>query len=158
MSSPEPRVLDEIEAFTAWWLTNRVIKPPLEGNSGLNHIGPTHAVVLYREGPFQVELLSVKPDAKLPPHRHPNIDSIEIYMSGDIAFTCGDKENYTSELRIPPNELHSAESGPRGGCALSFQHWLNGVPPTFVGDDWVDDTNNPSYAAFVAAQGSGAEE
>jgi len=142
--------MDEIEKFAEWWATNRVVKPPRAVGDGLVHIGPTHAIVMYRDGPFQVEMLSVAPNSSLPPHRHPNIDSIEVYMAGEIMFRCDGKENYTSELRIRPNVLHDAVSGPSGGVALSFQYWLNGVPPTFVGNDWVDDMGNPDYAAAVA--------
>ena len=39
-------------------------------------------------------------------------------------------------VRVPPDDEHSAQAGPNGGCFLSVQHWLNGVEPSAVGMDW----------------------
>ena len=140
---------DVLEEFLHWWLQNRVICPPLD--SSLTHIKDTYGVVLYRQGPFQVELFNVKPNSEIVPHLHPNVDSFEVFLTGDIHFMCNGEWSYEQKLgesitRVKPDSWHGGLFGERGGCFLSVQHWLNGVPPTFVGNDWVDEDKRDSYA------------
>ena len=140
---------DVLEEFLQWWLQNRVICPPLD--SSLTHIKDTYGVVLYRQGPFQVELFNVKPNSEIVPHLHPNVDSFEVFLTGDIHFMCNGEWSYEQKLgesitRVKPDSWHGGLFGERGGCFLSVQHWLNGVPPTFVGNDWVDEDKRDSYA------------
>lgn len=139
---------DVLEEFLHWWLQNRVICPPLDNS--LTHVKDTYGVVLYRQGPFQVELFNVKPNSEIVPHVHPNVDSFEVFLSGDIHFMCNGEWSYEQKLgesitRVKPDSWHGGLFGPRGGCFLSVQHWLNGVPPTFVGNDWVDEHKRDSY-------------
>jgi hypothetical protein len=117
----------------------------------LTHIKDTYGVVLYRQGPFQVELFNVKPNSEIVPHLHPNVDSFEVFLTGDIHFMCNGEWSYEQKLgesitRVKPDSWHGGLFGERGGCFLSVQHWLNGVPPTFVGNDWVDEDKRDSYA------------
>ena len=140
---------DVLEEFLHWWLQNRVICPPLDNS--LTHIKDTYGVVLYRQGPFQVELFNVKPNSEIVPHLHPNVDSFEVFLTGDIHFMCNGEWSYEQKLgesitRVKPDSWHGGLFGERGGCFLSVQHWLNGVPPTFVGNDWVDEDKRDSYA------------
>src|SRR5690606_14159995 len=58
------------------------------------------SVVLYRSAPYQVELFSVHASelgASFPEHRHPDVDSIECFLSGDIRFTIAGKRVATDE-------------------------------------------------------------
>ena len=140
---------DVLEEFLRWWLQNRVICPPLDNS--LTHVKDTYGVVLYRQGPFQVELFNVKPNSEIVPHLHPNVDSFEVFLTGDIHFMCNGEWSYEQKLgesitRVKPDSWHGGLFGERGGCFLSVQHWLNGVPPTFVGNDWVDEDKRDSYA------------
>jgi mannose-6-phosphate isomerase-like protein (cupin superfamily) len=140
---------DVLEEFLHWWLQNRVICPPLDNS--LTHIKDTYGVVLYRQGPFQVELFNVKPNSEIVPHLHPNVDSFEVFLTGDIHFMCNGEWSYEQKLgesitRVKPDSWHGGLFGEKGGCFLSVQHWLNGVPPTFVGNDWVDEDKRDSYA------------
>jgi quercetin dioxygenase-like cupin family protein len=139
---------DVLEQFLQWWLHNRVICPPL--TDSLVHVKDTHGVVLYREGQFQVELFNVKPNCEIVPHIHPNVDSFEVFLSGDIHFMCDDVWSYEQKLgesitRVKPDSWHGGLFGEKGGCFLSVQHWLNGVQPTFVGNDWADYKKSCSY-------------
>jgi mannose-6-phosphate isomerase-like protein (cupin superfamily) len=140
---------DVLEDFLHWWLQNRVICPPLDNS--LTHVKDTHGIVLYRQGPFQVELFNVKPNSEIVPHLHPNVDSFEVFLTGDIHFMCNGEWSYEQKLgesitRVKPDSWHGGLFGERGGSFLSVQHWLNGVPPTFVGNDWVDEDKRDSYA------------
>lgn len=111
------------------------LAPPLEPmRTYTTPGGVVQGVCLYRNGPWQVELFSVQPNGAFPPHRHPNVDSIEVHLSGDLRLTVRGKlaKRIT---RIRPRDWHGGTSGP-GGTFLSVQRWLNDVAPTSVGLDW----------------------
>jgi len=114
------------------------------------------SMALFRHPPYQAELITFLPSPDggiVPDHGHPNIDSIEVILSGEVGFTLRGKRLLTDEMlakrledgaawvlgakiRVRPGETHGAVVGPAGGTFLSIQHWLNGVPPTSVGLDW----------------------
>lgn len=144
--------------FTMWWLSNRDFLPP--HNEALDFNGNLHGVVLFRRDNFQVQLISVKPNSFILPHRHPNVDTYEIYFSGEHVLTMNGEAHYTMEdvvnkkktfmgfdlpigfgiaTRIKPTDWHSVNFGPKGGSFLSIQEWLNGEEPTSVGHDWIDE-------------------
>jgi quercetin dioxygenase-like cupin family protein len=138
---------DDLEAFLNWWLQHRVINTP--SDSSLVHQKDTHGVVLYRYEQYQVELFNVKPNSEIVPHIHPNVDSFEVYVAGDIKFMCNqdwfEQSTLGDKIRVYPNSWHGGLFGERGGCFLSVQKWLNGVPPSFVGNDWKDNAETASY-------------
>jgi quercetin dioxygenase-like cupin family protein len=138
---------DQLDAFAFWWLQTRSINTPTK--SALIHQKDTHGVVLYRQGQFQVELFNVKPNSVIIPHIHPNVDSYEVFVGGDIIFSCDGVEYAQTTLgdriRVKPSSWHGGHFGPSGGVFLSIQHWLNGVEPGFVGDDWVAADGSPNY-------------
>jgi hypothetical protein len=154
---------DELTEFMHWWRNTREINiNPYEDR--IVHAGDTAGVTLYRKGEYQVELFIVQPNSVILPHIHPNVDSYEDYIAGDIDFVLEGKlynymnggnselpsidENYLSvnePLRVHPNSWHGGVFGKRGGTFISIQRWLNGVPPKFVGDDWVGKDDTASY-------------
>lgn len=139
--------MDSLDEFKDWWLANRVINTPTDDS--LNFVADTHGVVLFRHNEFQVELFVVKPNSEIKPHIHPNVDSFEVFISGDINFMCNDewfdKNIIGLTIRVKPNSFHGGLFGENGGCFLSIQRWLNEVKPTFVGNDWADKESNLSY-------------
>lgn len=139
--------MDDLEQFKDWWLANRIINTPI--NDALNFVADTHGVVLFRQNEYQVELFAVKPNSEIKPHIHPNVDSFEVFISGDINFMCNDewfdKNIIGSTIRVKPNSFHGGLFGEKGGCFLSIQRWLNEVKPTFVGNDWADKESKLSY-------------
>ncbi len=140
-------MFDDLAAFKDWWLATRVINTP-DINS-LVHVKDTYGVVLFRQGQYQVELFNVKPNSEIVPHVHPNVDSFEVFISGDIKFSKDgvvyEQNNLGDFLRVYPNSWHGGQFGPRGGCFISVQKWLNNVEPSFVGNDWQDKDNSQSY-------------
>jgi len=138
---------DDLKAFLHWWMTTRMINAPAE--KALIYQKDTHGVALFRQDPYQVEMFTVEPNSEIVPHIHPNVDSYEVYVSGDIVFTRDGEEFkqtvYGDTIRVRPNSWHGGKFGERGGCFLSVQKWLNGVKPTFVGNDWKDKDNAASY-------------
>ena len=135
---------DDLAGFLEWWMNNRPINTPQENS--ITQAGAIYGVVLYRQAPYQVQLFIMPPYSSIEDHIHPNVDSYEVYLGGDIDFRF-DGEMYTPEalgthIRVHPNCWHGGLFGPRGGSFLSVQKWLNGKEPTTVGDDWHDVNNN----------------
>ncbi len=124
-----------VSQFMLWWLS---VGRPYKVPEDPVRPGPkSHEFVMFREGQFQVEQVMLYAYAEVPTHRHPNVDTIECHLIGGGKAYVGDKvvAERQARIRIPAGALH-------GGVAtccnvvLSFQHWLNEVPPTFVTDDW----------------------
>jgi hypothetical protein len=144
---------DQLSAFARWFLAQQfaALRPPMYG---VYDFGDLRSLVLYRVPPFQAELLIVGPDPKVvTEHGHPDIDSYEMLISGEIQFSLQGKDICPPELvgktapdgsaalfanlvRVKPNEPHGAVIGRHGGAFLSLQHWLNGVEPSSVGLNW----------------------
>ena len=121
-------------------------------DSAIHSYGCINGVVLHRRGDFQAELFVVTPDTELPPHGHPDIDSIEVYVSGDIEFilegraiTNPEKKMGRSMIRVLPGQEHGARIGPAGGCFISVQRWLNGIEPSSVGLNWSGEPHAESH-------------
>ena len=49
-------------------------------------------MVLYRNGPFQVQLFTFQPNVLITPHRHGHIDTIVHYVTGEVFFFVNGKE------------------------------------------------------------------
>lgn len=132
------------------------LRPPYDGvRQYTDEKCSLSSVVLFRQGPFQVEMFTVLPregGSIVKEHGHPNVDSYEVYLCGEIKFTLQGKRVYSDEMvlqkshdgsallcgqsiRVPPNVYHGGIFGEKGGSFLSIQHWLNGTP-TSVGLDW----------------------
>lgn len=128
--------------------------------NGLAWAGNLPGVTLYRAGPFQVQLFIFPAGTVVPPHRHPNVDTIEIYVAGDYDFRVGgisaipmnhlhDRRNGVSRwwgrgVRVGPNDVHDLIVYDAGACFLSVQHWLR-VAPSSVGDDWEGKPANAAH-------------
>ena len=139
--------LDDLENFKNWWLETRPFNTPQ--TNVLSHVADTYGVVLYRKKPYQVELFNVKPNSEIPAHIHPNVDSYEVFICGDINFmrdgSWQEGKILGDTIRVYPHTWHGGKFGERGGCFLSIQKWLNDVEPKFVGDDWVAKDGGISY-------------
>jgi quercetin dioxygenase-like cupin family protein len=142
---------DDLLAFATWWTNTKKLAPPVENNatSDSSYTG----AVLYRDGQYQVELFTIKPHTKSTPHLHPNVDSYEIFVSGEIDFVINGQEYHCIEgvtvpglTRIYPNYWHTGTTSEKGGSFLSIQKWLNGVEPTSVTLDWADEAGNKQVA------------
>lgn len=126
--------------------------------------------MLYRAKPWQVQLFQVIPNSTIPPHRHPNVDSFEIYLGGDIQFHAdgqtltfqqdepdftGKHPHFGKQIRVKPHTWHGGSFGPQGGVFLSVQHWGNQTDPTTVGDDWEPDGQHDKEHRSFSTQPEG---
>ena len=156
---------DKLTQFKQWWLSHRHLRVPFEAPVVVNAAPKVDVTVwgavLYRAGCWQVQIFILKPHCVIPEHRHPNVDSWEVFLSGDVEFTAdgkvfipmeesalpgfdGEHAYFGADLRVTPGTWHGAHSGAKGGLFLSIQQWLNGVAPTNVGDDWEHSENAAS--------------
>lgn len=146
--------LDPLGEFLRWY-GERGPAFPLPPEGGPFFAGGLAGVRLYRSGPFQVELFLFPPGTKVPPHRHPHVDTIEMRVDGDFDFRVTvdgrmvssipleflhDRKDGRSRwwgrgVRVRPDTVHELEVGSTGACFLSLQHWLDREPTT-VGEDW----------------------
>jgi len=134
----------------------------------ITRIEDTTSVVWFRDEQFQVELFIVPPNYIIPEHTHPNVDSYEVYLGGQIKFSHTGKwvNDYESEpsleqanpgtainrgrvIRVRPTDRHGGQFGPSGGVFMSVQHWLNGVKPHCVALDYHGLTVGPDHLSKV---------
>jgi hypothetical protein len=139
--------MDDLEGFLNWWMETRPIQSePNEDRTVFD--GALYGVVLYRQAPYQVQMFIIPPNCEIDDHVHPNVDSYEVYLSGDIKFRIEGKIVEDNVIRVYPTASHGGSFGPRGGCFVSVQKWLNGVIPTSVGADWKDAKGNTQGIAY----------
>ncbi len=117
------------------------------------NFGVLVASVVHREPPFQVELVTGMPNQKVPAHRHPHIDALEVHISGDLRVVIGATAEEANEklesARVIPerwargktfsinhDQWHAAKVGDKGASFWSIQKWIGPVPLTAAGVDW----------------------
>lgn len=121
--------------------------------------GAARGVVLYREGRYQAELFIVTQSGVFPEHSHPNVDSIEVLIAGNIEFIVRGRSMFRPEVlaKHPPKlgtmigvgagVSHGAILHEGGGAFISLQRWRESVPITSVGIDW----DGPAHHGFRGA-------
>ena len=143
---------DALTTFLEWYLEAGLkIFTPMD--DAVHFVENVVGTTIYRHEQFQVQLFTANPNTIIPEHVHPNVDSYEVALTG-MEFTlqgkiilpmwasdtkCQDSNlsiAHYSTVRVLPESLHGGRSGPKGGAFMSVQHWLNGVKPTSVGNDW----------------------
>jgi len=146
-------IVDELELFKDSYLA----KAPIIGYTPLNNvvrdIFGIYGYTQFSQGDYQVQVFVVPPHKIIPEHTHPNVDSFEVYLGGQILFSHSGKWLSTNEqltemdenkcsvirgttVRVKPNDLHGGCFGPAGGVFMSIQKWLNGVKPSCVSFDY----------------------
>ena len=143
---------DKLTHFLTWYLDAglRIFVPH---SNFIHFVEGVTGLTIYRDGQYQVQLFTATPNTVIPSHTHPNVDSYEVALSG-MEFYLNDKvvlprwyanlpahhcnlsTSHYEVVRVLPDSPHSAIAGDKGGSFMSVQHWLNGVKPTSVGNDW----------------------
>lgn len=144
---------EDLEVFLSDFLN----KSPCVGfvplHDAVHMVEDVVSVTWYRNGPFQVQLFIIPPNYVIPEHVHPNVDSFEVYLGGQMKFSLdgefvypeedvevpdqyGLSKNRAKVIRVPANVTHGGIFGPSGGVFMSVQKWLNGVQPSCVGADY----------------------
>jgi hypothetical protein len=153
---------DPLMNFAAWVLSQPLknFRPP---KNAVYHFGDVVCIVLYRQGPYQVEMFIALPNNKgFPAHSHPNVDSIQVALSGEPDFTLEGQHVNTQEqikgvmpdgssplcgswVHTKEGQVHGAEFGKEGGTMLNIEYWKNGVEPTCVGCDWDGEPHGEEF-------------
>jgi hypothetical protein len=134
---------DRLRDFASWYLAEPRWPIAMPADS-LRVLDGWSELILYRDGDYQVELVTVKPDYVIPPHRHPHIASYEYQVVGDSTVHIGGRPlpsvpREGAGIRrccsLPRNMLHGGVT-PTGGVFLTLQRF-HGLAPTFASDDWL---------------------
>lgn len=99
--------------------------------------------ILFRDGPWQVELISAMPHARTEMHRHLRCSGADLVLNGSVSGIVNGRSlssppagGLMAQLRtIARGEWHRGEAGDTGLVYLSFQQWHEGEP-TFISRDW----------------------
>lgn len=143
-----------VTEFKDWWMkSGRPFLPPFYKSIHTTDIA--YAVCLYRKDRFQVELYICKPNTESPPHAHPGIHSISMYLTGDLQFakdgTFVNLSQYQHPGKFGEHMLlgktaevnygtsHALRIGNVGGAFLIFEHWLD-QDPVSVTVHWEGET------------------
>jgi hypothetical protein len=153
----------ELEQFLNWAMSGGI---PTIGfipfQNAVRNIEDVWSVTWFREPPFQIQMFLVPPNYVIPEHTHPNVDSFEVYLGGQIRFSHGgewvvSEDAFTNPgqlglpqmrgatIRVKPGEKHGGVFGPGGGVFMSVQHWLNGVDPHCVAADYDGPVMGPDH-------------
>lgn len=128
-----------VQDFAVAWLATKPFNLP-PGNP-IRFIGGFTGVTVFRAGPFQVQLFTAAPNTDAPRHTHPNVDSMEVFICGDIDFSSERDERQGmgpgTTVHVAPGEPHGAKVGPAGVCFYSIQKWIGAAAPSSVELDWV---------------------
>lgn len=151
--------MDELDQFLTWFLAQGPLLGKVPVMSSVNALGfdeqggNVMSGIWYRKGNLQVELFMIAGPLIIPEHTHPNVDSYEVLVGGQIRFSHSGKwlipETYQHDkaedgtspyrgntIRVNHNNPHGGIVGPGGAMFFSVQRWLNGVEPHSVALDW----------------------
>lgn len=140
----------DLYQFAVDFINGKFAWLPCVPREGVICFGSVISLVLYREPPFQVELI-ITPymDSGFTEHRHPDVDTIEYPLCGDGDIYVNGKPTVTPKQKklwmagklpsclvpILHQDWHYGQNS-KPSAFISFQKWLNGVQPTSVGINW----------------------
>jgi len=155
-----------VEEFAKWYEEeNFPIRPPQ--NNAIFKTNNAYALVLYREGQYQVELYIVDPNSVTPEHRHPGVESIIMYLSGHGNTTIngehvadptsfwnlinedGTSKLFKQSIRLDPNDSHGLVCGENGFAFFSIERWPDGIEPLSVAAHWDGETTGDIHNATI---------
>ena len=161
--------MDKLETFCNWFLKEMPVLGAVPFAGAVSKVQDVTSILLYRKGQFQVQMFAVPEGTIIPEHTHPNVDTIQVYVGGNIHFSHSGKYVYPknrlfrnngplgcankrgTRMRVRPNDLHGAVVGEGGGVFLAIQHWLNGIEPHCVGSDYEGVTMGEDHLAAVVS-------
>jgi Protein of unknown function (DUF1637). len=161
--------VDELEKFCAWFLKNVPVVGAVPFHDAVHKVQDVTSILLYRRDQFQVQMFACPKGTIIPEHRHPNVDTIQVYVGGNIRFSnngsyvypesglfalkgplgCASKRGQM--FRVRPNDVHGGVVGEGGAVFFAVQHWLNAVKPHCVGSDYDGITMGDDHLAQVVS-------
>jgi len=131
------------EFMQSWYDMGSPIRPPFE--HAVHCTDMAYALTIYRKGQYQIELYICRPNTQTKVHSHPGIESISVYLTGNLTFAKPDgafrdlsqyqfaTEDGTHVLlgkfvdSVDGTE-HALKVNEEGGSFLLFQKWHNKKP------------------------------
>lgn len=152
---------DNLDHFKEWVLNEMPIlgfvplqRNPVVGTYTDDQNIPMHYMILFDDGEYRVDLIGAPGEVEFKPHVHPDVDSYEVFLGGDMTFTIdgqpvGKNDNQFEPKvwyngthpfrgaynRFTPETLHSGVGGKRGGIVLSIQRWHKRNNEQFIADN-----------------------
>ena len=156
---------DRLTVFASWWLQGKPLLPP---HDMFMRIDDNLGITLFRMNEFQVQLFTFKPNFEVVDHRHPGVDSYEVYVGGDLYIRHKGEMTLTPEMvesgkaigtliRIKPEDWHGGYTGPRGGTFISIQEWAN-KSPTSIHLDWEGPSSGKDHQRELDCNGKANTE
>lgn len=155
-----------VEQFAEWYEENQFpIRPPQ--HNAIFRTDNASALVLFRQGQFQVELYIGDPNSITPEHSHPGVESIIMFISGEGTTTVNEKEVadprpyfnkvnedgtsilFKQKLRISPSDSHGLTSYSKGFAFYSIEKWPDNIQPTSVAAHWHGETTGNLHDGVV---------
>lgn len=142
---------NSVVEFKDWWLkSNRPFRPPFKNALFFTEL--VDSFVIYRFGNFQIELNLGRPNTETPYHKHPNVDTLFMYLTGNFIFGVDgilrtemakhqvENKQYGTHAMLGQVEdigeaSHNLIINEHGCAYFSFEHWKNGNP-TGVAVNW----------------------
>lgn len=155
-----------VEEFAQWYEEQGFpIRPPQQ--NAIFRTNNASAVVLYREGQFQVEMYIGDPNTITPEHSHPGVESMIMYLSGDGSTTVNGAEVadpspyfnminpdgtsvlFKQKVRVNPSDTHGLKTYSRGFAFFSIEKWPDGVEPTSVAAHWEGESTGDIHNKII---------
>lgn len=153
----------ELAAFLERYFRGDLValRPP---HDAVRFVDGITTVVLYREGRFQAELVAIAPHAYIPPHAHPDVESYEVALAGELEFFVdglqsgfirtpradGLSRDLGKYVPVRSDAPHGGRAGAKGATFLSVQMWREGVEVTGVLINWEGQTMGKAHDAARA--------
>ena len=146
--------MDQLERFCAGFLKQSPVLGAVPFAGAVSMIEDVTSILLYRRDQFQVQMFAVPEHTVIPEHSHPNVDTIAIYVGGNIRISVAGKFIFPEntlfamdgplglasrrglQVRLRPNVRHGLVIGEGGGVFFAVEHWLNGIAPHCVAEDY----------------------
>ena len=168
--------MDPVEEFCTSFLKDMPVIGAVPFAGAVSQVEDVTCVLLYRRDQFQVQMFACPEGTIIPEHTHPNVDTVQVYVGGNIIFThngryaypgdsvqamngplrCANKRGRT--MRVRPDEKHGAVVGEGGGVFIAVQHWLNGIAPHCVSADYDGVTMGEDHLSKVVSGAATAKK
>lgn len=160
------RPLDDLDQFAIWFSHQTPV--PLAPFDAVTFVGEFAQLTLIRQPPYQVQVCLCRPNSIIPEHRHPDVDTILVYVAGEILLTIDGKEavreaeikinpdgrcsHLGMSWRLKPGVLHGAKIGAAGAAFMTIQKWVLGEPKS-VELNWVGPPLGADHIVPIVANG-----
>ena len=151
---------DDLQEFAERFLNTGGI---LFGSQSLTRADGALVNLLYSEGRFQVELCAIPGGTVIPPHVHPNADTIEVSLGGAMRLHVNGVDPFEGMpdeimarrgkwrgIRINHTDVHGTTVPDPGTMFLSIQRWVG--KPASVLPDYRGAPLGPEHRAMYKEQ------